>query len=237
MSSKSLVVAGTNLRTIKLSYIIFAIVIGCILIQDIVMLILEFAGVFRNPEGNMTVSLGNYFFILLILSAVFIPLSHFRKMMNLGAKRTDFFNGCFVTYVVMAAAISLISLVLYYTYDRVMITYMYRGGTLDVVYWFGWINNGVIAAFFQQFAFLLLFACVVHTLSAAQDKWYGWAADILIVAIISVFTPIAPLRAALTWFFYLVIFNPNAFLQVAACLVLAIAVYSLNKLILARKMI
>jgi len=237
MSKKMFVVAGANLRNIKLPYIITAIVVGCILVQDIVFVILGAAGVFKNPEGNMTVSFGNYFFILLILGAIFMPLAHFRKMMNLGAKRADFFWGCLATHAIMAGAISLISTILFYTYDTAMVSLMYRGGTLDVLYWFGWLNNGAVVAFFQQFAFLFLFACVLHTLSAAQDKWYGWAADVLIIAVISVFTPIAPLRAALLWFFYMIIFNANAFVQIAVCLVLAVAVYSLNKLILARKLI
>ena len=237
MRSKTLTVAKTNLRNIKLAYIITAIVIGCILLQDIVMLILDKAGVFSNPEGNMTVSIGNYFFLLIILGAAHIPALNFRKMMNLGAKRADFFNGCFVTHAIMAAVISLLCIVLYYTYDSYMTSVFYRGGTMDVLYWFGWISNGAAIAFFQMLAFLFLFASFVHTLVAAQDKWYGWVADILIIAIISVFTPIAPLRASLVWFFNLIIFNSNAFVQIAACLILAIMIYSLNKLILTRKTI
>ncbi|MCL2159347.1 MAG: hypothetical protein FWH48_08070 [Oscillospiraceae bacterium] len=238
MLNKSLVVAKTNFRNIKLTYILTAVVIGCILIQDIVMLIIGAAGGigYHTIEDNMTVSLGNYFFLLVILGAAFVP-ANFRKMMNLGGKRADFFNGCALTYAIMAAGVSLVCVVLYLTYDRAMVSALYRGGTLDVLYWFGWIDNGALIAFFQLFAFLLLFAAFVHTLVAAQDKWYGWAADILIVAIISVFVPIAPLRSALLWFFDIVIFNPNAFVQIAACLILAVAIYSLNKFILARKAI
>jgi hypothetical protein len=119
----------------------------------------------------------------------------------------------------------------------VMITVLYKVGTLDVLYWFGWLNNGVVVAFFQQFAFLFLFAIFVHTLVAVQDKWYGWVADVLIVAIISVFMLIAPLRVSLVWFLNLIIFNSNTFLQIAVCLVLATAIYSLNKLIFVRKAI
>jgi hypothetical protein len=118
-----------------------------------------------------------------------------------------------------------------------MTTELYKSGTLDVSYWFGWHNNGVIVAFLRQFAFLFLLATFVHTLTAIQDKLYGWVTDVLIVAIISVFTTIAPLRASLVWFLNLIIFHPNAFLQIAACLILATAIYSLNKLILARKAI
>ena len=239
MRNKALVAARINLRSIKLAYIITAIVLFCILIQDVVMLIIGMArGVgYYGIEGNMTVSFGNYLFLLIILSAIFIPSMNFRKMMNLGGKRADFFRGCAAAYAIMAAAVSLVCVVLYYTYDRLMVSLLYNGGTMDVLYWFGWIENGAVVAFFQQFAFLLLFATFLHTLVAAQDKWYGWAADVLIVAIISVFAPIAPLRASLVWFFNLIIFNSNAVLQIAACLILAVAVYSLNKLILARKAI
>ncbi|MDR2547805.1 MAG: hypothetical protein LBC96_09975 [Lachnospiraceae bacterium] len=234
---KSLVVAKINLQNIKLAYIITAITMLVIVIQDIVMIILEKAGVFRNPPGNMTVSFGNYLFLAVILGAIFIPAWNFRRIMNLGGKRRDFFLGCAATYVIMTAAVSLICVILFYTYDRLMVSLLYRGGTLDIMYWFGWINNGVIVAFIQQFAFLLLLAVAIHTLWAVQDKWYGWCADIAIVAIISVFTPIAPLRAALVWFFNLIIFHPNAFVQITACMILAAAIYSLNMAILARKAI
>ncbi|MCL1983542.1 MAG: hypothetical protein FWG53_10735 [Clostridiales bacterium] len=238
MFNKSLVVAKTNYRNMKLACILTAIVLGVTLIQDIIMLMLGSANgsSYRGIEGNMNVSFGNYFILLIILSAAFIP-GNFRKMMNLGGKRADFFNGCALAYAIMTAAVSLVCVVLYLTYDKFMVSVLYNGGTLDVLYWFGWIDNGAVIAFFQMFAFLFLFAAFVHTLISAQDKWYGWVADILIIAVISVFTPIAPLRASLVWFFNLIIFNSNAFVQIAACLILAVVIYSLNKLILARKAI
>lgn len=237
MKGKSIAVAKINFRNIKSAYIISAIVIGAIVIQDIVFVILQSFGVSAGGEGNMTVSLGNYLFLLLLLSAIFIPSRNFRKMMNLGGKRADFFKGCAINLVIMSAVISLAGVILYFTYDRLMIAVLYTGGTLDVLYWFGWLSDGPIVAFFRQFAFLLLLSAFVHTLVSAQDKWYGWVADILIVAIISVFTPIAPLRSALVWFFNMIITHSNALVQILSCLILATAVYLLNKPILARKVI
>jgi len=38
---------------------------------------------------------------------------------------------------------------------------------------FGWFENGMIVAFFQQFPFRILLASFTHTLTAMQDKWYG----------------------------------------------------------------
>jgi hypothetical protein len=239
MKNKSLAVAKTNFRNIKIAYALTVVIMVCMLVQDIGMLVIGRANGsgYYGIEGNMNVSFGNYLFLLIILSTFFIPLVNFRKVMNLGGKRADFFNGCALTYAIMAASVSLACVVLYLTYDRIMVSLLYNGGTLDVLYWFGWINNGAVIAFFQMFAFLFLLATFLHTLIAAQDKWYGWVADVLILAIISVFTPIAALRTSLVWFFNLIIFNSNAFVQIAACLILAVAIYSLNKLTLARKAI
>jgi len=237
MNNKPIVVARINFKNIKLAYIITAIVMGGIVIQDIVVMILASLEVFHNLSENMSVSLGNYLFLIIILGAVSIPSRNFRKMMNLGSKRTDFIRGCAINYAIMAAVISLLSTVLYLTYDKFMVSLIYRGGTLDILYWFSWIENGPVVAFFQQFAFLLLAAVAIHTLTAAQEKWYGWAADAVIVAIIAVFTPIAPLRSALVWFFDLIIFHQYAWVQIAACIFLAAAIYALNRPIFARKAI
>ena len=69
--------------------------------------------------------------------------------------------------------------------------------------------------FFSQFSFLLLTEAVIHTLVFMQTKWYGWAADLLIVAIISVFTPIPVLREAEIFFFRFTIFERPAIIHIA----------------------
>jgi hypothetical protein len=76
-----------------------------------------------------------------------------------------------------------------------------------------------------------------HTLIALQGSWVGWTVDILIVAVIAVFTPIAPLHAVLVWFFYLIIFQANTLAQILACLVLAGLIHALNLPIFSRKAI
>lgn len=236
MKNKAFVVAKTNFRNIKLAYAITLITMGCILIQDIVYIILSFFNIFPGTD-NSTLGCVNYLYLIIILGAIFIPSLNFRKIMNLGGKRKDFFWGCAVNYIIMAAVISLANLIFYYTYEKFIFSNYYKGGfTLNPVYWFGWVDNGPALAFFQQFAFLLFAAVFIHTLTAVQDKWYGWVADIVIIAIISVFTPIAPLRAALIWFFYMIIFS-NAFVQIASCLFLSAAIYALNKFIFTRKAI
>ena len=236
MNDKSLVVAKINFRNIKLAYVFTAILFFGVIIEDIVFILLDYFGAYSGNEGNTTVGIGNYLFLLVIFSAILIPSRNFRRMMNLGGKRSNFFTGSALGYVILTAAVSLAGILLYFTYERYVTLSYYGGGSLNVLDVFGWMSNGPVVAFFQQFAFLLLFASVLHTLVAAQEKWYGWAADVLIVAIISVFTPIASLRKVLVSFFHLIIFSP-AVLQIASCLVIAAAVYMLNKPIFTRRAI
>ena len=233
MINKSLVTAKINFRNIKLAYIITGITFATLLAQDIVYIILSLFNLYPGAN-SMSIGIGNYLWLLIILSPIFIPSRNFRKMMNLGGKRNNFFWGCAINYFIMSAVISLAGIIFYYTYEKFIMKY-YAGGTLNPIYWFGWADNGPAIAFIQQFAFLLLAAVLIHTLTAIQDKWYGWVTDVVIIAIISVFTPIAPLRSALVWFFNLIIFNSNAFFQIGSCLILAVAIYALNKIIFARK--
>ncbi len=234
MSNKALAAARLNFRNMKFVIIFTAIVTLATLGQEIVYIIMDVFG--SNPGADsIPLGTGNYLYLLIILAALFIPLKNFHKMMNLGAKRKDFFSGCAIDYVILAAGVSLVSVVLYHTFEQFLLNY-HPLGVLNVLPVFGWAANGPVVAFFQQFAFLLLLASVIHTVTAAQGKWYGWVADIAIVIILSVFIPIEPLRMALLWFFNMIIFQ-SAPLQILSCLVLATAIYALNKPILARKAI
>ena len=236
MKDKSLVVAKINFRNLKLAYIFTGILFFGMIIEDVVFILLEYFGAYSGNADNTVVGIGNFLFLFVIFGAIFIPSTNFRKIMHLGAKRSNYFKGCALAHVIIAATVSLAGIILYFTYERFISLSFYGGGSLNVLDVFGWMDNGFAVAFLQQFAFLLLLASVIHTLTAAQDKWYGWVADVVIAAVISVFTPIAPLRRALVGFFHLIIFSPAA-LQIASCLVLAAAVYMLNKPIFARRVI
>jgi hypothetical protein len=105
---------------------------------------------------------------------------------------------------------------------------------LDV---WGWSACGAFVAFLRQSAFLFLGMVFFHTLASLHEWWIGWAMDALIIAVISVFTPIEPLRNAEYAFFRAILFQPNAFLQIVTCLALAAALYALNRPILSRRKI
>lgn len=180
----------------------------------------------RNLE-NATISFGHYAWVFLLLLAIFTPALHFNRFMNLNVKKTAYIQGCVLSYVAVALALSAFNLLMYLTIDTLAASVL--GMTIwNLIDLFGWSSHGLPIAFLQQSAFLLLVAVSLHTLTTVQSFWYGKVADVILVAIISVFTPIAPLRAALVAFLRLLIFHPNALLQISACLVASAVIYALS---------
>jgi hypothetical protein len=174
-------------------------------------------------EADGAMPVGNYLILLALLLPILVPALNFTKLMNLGCKRLDFFKACVITYAPVACAVSLVCVLLRITLDK--ITFASSEYDLNLLSAFGFTNNGPIVAFVQMSAFLFFVCCLNHTLTLIQGHWYGWIADALLISIISVFTPIAPLRAALVWFFNLIIFHDIAFIQIFACIVLGLVIY------------
>ncbi len=225
--NKVMTIAKLNIKQLKTAYFITGLVFIMMITSTIISLAL-------SMEDNSTVSLGNTFALLPILAAIFVPAKNLRKTMNLGAKRNTFFWSVFPIYAAISAAASLIMLLVHYLIDVPFISNYVEVMDMNAV--FGFLSRGPIMAFIQMFVFLLMFSAFVHTLTMAQTFWYGWVADVIIIAILSVFIPIEPLRAALIWFFNLVIFG-DPVLQIVSCVFLAIVFYALSKPILNRKKI
>ncbi len=179
------------------------------------------------------VDCANYVYLAVILAAVFIPAVNFKRIMHLNGKRLGFYWGALLNYVMIAATASLLNIVLFELFQSLFGSKLVIYNLIEI---FGWINHGVLLAFFQQFFFLLLLAVAIHTFTSMQTFRIGWAVDIAIIAVISVFTPIPMLRGALIWFFDTIIYQDVA-VQIISCIVLTAGLYALYLPILQRKTI
>jgi len=189
-----------------------------------------------NGYQNPFFSIGMYPWIFLVLYAVFTPAVNFKKFMNLNLKKTQYIKGNAIGYILIAFLLSAINVVAYMTFDA-SISNLPNSGLINLLDVFGWAEHGLAVAFFQQFAFLLLLAVVIHSLATVQTFWYGIAIDIVIVAVIVIFIPIASLRSVLMDFMNLITFHSNAFIQIATCLLLAAVVYMLSIIAVRQKRI
>lgn len=184
-----------------------------------------------TSSGEVALSNGNYTWLLAVLTPFFFVFYDFTKLMHLGASKRDYFFGCLISYGFLALCVSLVNTVVHVLIDPV-----YPAQTvinlMDVC---RWTENGVFVAGLQQMSFLLLVMIFLHVLLSMQTRWYGWLTDAVLVAVICVFTPIAPLRAVLGGFFQIIMFNGSAVLHIGVCLLLSAAFSLAGLAVLKRK--
>ena len=175
-----------------------------------------------TSSGDVVLSNGNYTWLLAVLTPFFFVFYDFAK---------DYYLGCLISYGVLALGISLVNTLIHLVIDP-----LYPAQTvinlMDVC---RWTENGIFVAALQQMFFLLLVMVFLHVLLSMQTHWYGWLTDVVLVAIICVFTPIAPLRAILAGFFQVIMRNGNAVLHIGVCLLLSAALSLVGLAVLKRK--
>lgn len=198
----------------KISFIITAIVVFC-----------------ATSSGDIVLSNGNYTWLLAVMTPFFFVFYDYIKLVHLGASKKDYFFGCLISYGILALGISLVNTVIHLLIDPV-----YPAETIinmmDVC---KWTENGLFLSGLQQMVFLLLVMIFLHVLLSMQPHWYGWLTDAILVAVICIFTPIAPLRAALVSFFGVIMLNSNAVLHIGICLLLSAALSLVGLIVLKRK--
>lgn len=198
----------------KISFIIMALVVLC-----------------ATSSGDVVLSNGNYTWLLAVMTPFFFVFYDYTKLMHLGASKRDYFFGCLISYGVLALGISLINTLIHLLIDPVYPAQAVIN-MMDVC---NWTENGIIIAGVQQMFFLLLVMIFLHVLLSMQPHWYGWLTDAILVAIISIFTPIAALRGILSGFFQIIMLNGNALLHIGICLLLSAALSFAGLLVLKRK--
>lgn len=200
----------------KVSFIITGVVVLC-----------------ATTSGGSPIALsnGNYAWLLAVMTPFFFVFYDYTKLMHLGTSKKDYFLGSLASYGLMALLVSLAN-----TGIRVLIDPLNPTQTvINMMDLCGWTDNGIFAAFLQQTVFLLLTMIFLHVLLWMQPYWYGWLTDGVLVAIICIFTPIAPLRHILAGFFKVIMFNGNALLHIGICLLLSAALSIIGLAVLKRK--
>lgn len=184
-----------------------------------------------TSSGDVVLSNGNYTWLLAVMPPFFFVFYDTPKLMHLGASKRDIFFGSLISYGVLALGISLVN-----TAFHGLIDPLYPAqAVINLMDVCKWTENEIFVAAIQQMFFLFLTMIFLHVLLSMQPYWYGWVADVVLVAIISIFTPIAPLRAVLGGFFQIIMLNSNAVLHIGACLLLSVVLALAGLLILRKK--
>lgn len=200
----------------RISFMITAVVVLC-----------------ATTSGDSAVALsnGNYTWLLAVLTPFFFVFYDFKKLIYLGASKKDFYFGALAGYVGLALLISLLNTGIHLLIDPLN----HAQTVINLMDVCGWTENNVFFAFIQQAVFLLLVMVFLHVLLSMQPHWYGWLTDIVLIAIICIFTPIAPLRGLLAGFFKVIMLNSNALLHISICMGLSAALSAAGLVVLKQK--
>lgn len=172
-----------------------------------------------SASSPTALSRGNYAWLPAAAAPFFLVFYSYTKLLYLGASKKAYYLGTLACYGVLALGMSLVNTLVRLVIDPLNHTQAVIN-LMDVC---GWWQNGPVLAAAQQFAFLLACMLFLHTLLSMQAYWYGWLADGILIAVISIFTPIAPLRGLLGGFFRAVMLNANAPFHLAVCTALCAA--------------
>lgn len=201
----------------------------------LVLLCLGFAYLVVMREATSdseVISIVHAWIVLVILVAVLMPARTYRRVINLGGRRLDCDWASLMVNTLLAALGGIIMVVVHATLDVFIAQRSYA--VVSIMDGFGFTAHGSVVAFLQMTAWLLAVASFAQALTLANTRWYGWVADILIVALVVVSASTTALRGVLTWIFDLTIFGAPG-IQVTSCLVLAALLTSLSKVLLDRK--
>lgn len=184
-----------------------------------------------SADSNIAISNGNYTWILAIMTPFFFVFYDYTKLVHLGASKKDYYIGSIISYSFIALLISLLNTAIHLIIDPLNNSQI----VINMMELCGWSQNGVFIAMLQQTLFLLLSMIFLHVLLSMQSKWYGWVTDGFLIGIICIFTPIASLRHILVGFFKIIMFNSNALIHIAICLVLSAILALIGLAVLKRK--
>lgn len=209
----------------------FAVVKRLLASNKISFIITAFVVLCATSSGDIVLSNGNYTWLLAVLTPFFFVFYDFTKLIHLGTSKRDYFYGCLISYGILAFCISLVNTVIHLLIDPAYSVQTVIN-MMDVC---KWTENGIAIAGLQQMFFLLLVMVFLHVLLSMQQYWYGWLTDAVLIAIICIFTPIAPLRGILVGFFKMIMLNSSALLHIGICLLLSISLSFIGLVVLKRK--
>lgn len=212
---------------------VFAIVKRLLLSNKISFMVTAIVVLCATTSGDSEIALsnGNYTWLLAVMTPFFIVYYDYKKLMHLGTSKKDYYIGSLICYGVLSFFVSLVNTGIHLLIDPINKTQT----VINMMDLCGWTANGIAVAFVQQTLFLLLAMIFLHVLLSMQPYWYGWLTDGVLVAIICIFTPIAPLRQLLAEFFKIIMFNPHALLHIGICILLCAALSFVGLGVLKRK--
>lgn len=157
-------------------------------------------------DDNTQVSFMNQMVICLIFVGSVLPAAFFKKIINVGATRQEYYSGLLMIYAIWAAAASLLNIAWWRLEIGVIRDYE---DTFNIIEIFHWDQFGALGAFVYQFGVYMLLMSLLTLLFSGLRHAAGWTIWVILVAAIPVGTSVPSLRPKVADFFLTLLYNDS----------------------------
>lgn len=197
---KSLVLLKASLLHMRIDILA---VLSVVVINLLVSIIINLSVPGNN---NIQVSVGNLLAILLIVAAVNLPTVFFKKIVNLGATRQQYYTGLIVIHIFWSALFAVLNIAWLKLETGFLREYI---ATFNILEIFHWDQFNVFGMFLYQFGAYMLLVSILNLLFSCWKHVLGWVFWALLIAAIPIGTSIASLRAKVADGFLALLFNDS----------------------------
>jgi hypothetical protein len=193
------------IQVIKANYIslrlFFLITFAVELISVLINLLIAMSGV----DNSTQVSPGNIITVFLVVMPIISSLYLFKRLINLGATRRDYYLGTIGTYILVAAVFSVFNIIWFAVENHILNRYF---DFLNIISIFHWNSTGIVGMFLYQFvAYLVVISFINLIVSCFTDRT-GIILYIALIAVTSISMSIGTLRATVAQVLSFLLFNP-----------------------------
>jgi hypothetical protein len=178
-------------------------VIGMILLGRLADLIVSLS---TKSMGGNRLSDGNMLLLILLCTAIVLPIRYFKRIIHLGASREQYFKGLHLSFALWATGIALFNTCWYIFEVKVLRQYT---GIVDMIEAFHWNDFGFAGIFLYQTAFYIMAMAFLSMLVSGYHHPAGWLLSALVITAIPVGTAFSSLRVHVASFFKALLFNSS----------------------------
>ncbi|MCC3372248.1 hypothetical protein [Cohnella sp. REN36] len=173
-----------------------------------------------GSEDSTQVSPMNQLVICLIFVGSVLPAGFFKRILNVGATRKEYYVGLLTIYAIWAAAAAIANLLWWKLEVGIIRDYT---GTFNIIEIFHWDQFGVLGVLVYQFGTYMLLMSLLSLLFSGLRHVAGWILWVVLIAAIPIGTSVPTLQPKVADFFQTLLFNDSLWKGFGLELVLILA--------------
>lgn len=152
------------------------------------------------------VSIGNMLIPFLIIMAIVLPISFFKRIINLGATRKEYYINLLAIYAIWTAGYAVFNILWFKLENTFLMDYLTTFNILEV---FHWDQFGVVGMFVYQFSAYMLVISLFNLLFSGLGHFMNWTIWAILIAAIPISISIPSYRAQVADAFQVLLFNDS----------------------------